>query len=33
VACGNKAKCDLAAHIAAHEDRWVYPKYKDYNGQ
>jgi len=33
VACGNKAKCDLAAHITAHEEHWVYPKYKDYKGE
>jgi len=32
VACGKNAKCDLTAHIAAHEDHWVYPKYKDYKG-
>ncbi|XP_020614077.1 ferritin, chloroplastic-like [Orbicella faveolata] len=33
VASGNKAKCNLTAHIAAHEDHWVYPNYKDYKGE
>jgi len=33
VAYGNKAKCDLAAHIAAHEGHWGYPSFKDYKGE